>query len=87
MAPSSKIGDAVKSGTEACKSPEAEIAEEGAPGIYECPICLELMVDPVVGEVRKTFFDVVIPLIIPQIRARRHQRLPDATFRPSIEDS
>lgn len=50
MAPLSSTDAAEKTSTQATKSLEAVIAAEGAPGNYECPICLELMVDPVVGE-------------------------------------
>ena len=66
MAPSSKTGDTEKSSTPACKASGVEIADEGAPGNYECPICLELMVDPVVGKACTTSSDSMRPLLMLQ---------------------
>ena len=49
MAACSRVGEASKGLERGQIIANAEKMEEDAPGPYECSICLDLMVDPVVG--------------------------------------
>jgi len=42
-----------------CEAPEVEDELMDCPGAFECPICLELMVEPTVGEYTPLEYDSI----------------------------